>query len=376
MRTGRHEEQFSRHTHYFSFITYSILWKWLRDDGSAEDKDFENNPLHRCSGVLLDEFADLPPKSAEACRLLGRLARGDTANGDELLPQTRIVVAGYGLCPAYVQEVLGQHEFLTITGRFHTLDRSAVFPKQQNADLLQIAAQLAVAALLRTGRLKGDVIIFLPGRQEIAKVQHCLQELWRGPLRIVILHSEVIGTEEERDVDDESPDLSANAPLVTLATVIGAKGVTLETTRYAIIFPTTRSAVLWPSGTSRLADERVSQELEGNKSGRVGRTSDGLVTLLYNVDDSGHALASFPNVQVRPQAMMSNEIATVVVGSRSRLHLVLWTVRHLHSRGFPNIFRVQTPEPASLDSISTDAKKRLMLCWKTTVLPALKHLWA
>ncbi len=60
-------------------------------------QDFENNPLRRYSGVLLDEFAELPLKSAEACHLLGRLARGETANGNRLVQQTRIVVSGYGL---------------------------------------------------------------------------------------------------------------------------------------------------------------------------------------------------------------------------------------------------------------------------------------
>ena len=152
---------------------------------------------------------------------------------------------------------------------------------------------------------------------------------------------------------------------MTLSTVVGARSVTLETTRYAIIHLAMRSAVLWPSRISRLADERVSQELQGNMSGRVGRTSDGLVTILFNVDDSDQALSSLQTWRVRPQAMNA-EVATVIVGSRWRFFHVLWTVRHLRSRGFPNIYWAQTPQPASLDIISSDAKKRLVLCWKAT----------
>ena len=40
------------------------------------------------------------------------------------------------------------------------------------------------------------------------------------------------------------------------------------------------------AGFSRLADQRISREGEGNKAGRVGRTCNGLATFLFDVDDS------------------------------------------------------------------------------------------
>ena len=129
VRTGTHEEQFSKDTHRISFITYGILWKCLTVDQSDRSQHFGENPLQRYSAIFLDEFAELPPKSAEACRLLGKLARGNTANGDRLGMQTRIVASSYATSPQYVDARMGSHAFLTITGRHFTLDRSVVSPK-------------------------------------------------------------------------------------------------------------------------------------------------------------------------------------------------------------------------------------------------------
>ena len=45
-------------------------------------------------------------------------------------------------------------------------------------------------------------------------VQHCLQEMWAGPLRILMLHSEVIRTEEEQGVQNETQDITVGERLV------------------------------------------------------------------------------------------------------------------------------------------------------------------
>ena len=163
MRTGTHEEHFCKGTDWISVITYGILWKWLTGDHTARGQDFGENPLQRYSAIFLDEFAELPPKSAETCRLLGRLARGNTANGDRLRVDPRILVSVHAISPQCVDAPMGSHAFLTITGRHFTLDRSVVSPKQRNVDLLETAANLAVSALKRTGRCEGHVLIFCLG---------------------------------------------------------------------------------------------------------------------------------------------------------------------------------------------------------------------
>ena len=131
LHTGTQEMLFHHHTHKFSSITYDVLWWWFQGDGEATDYGVENNLLQRYSGILLDDFADLPPKSEEASCLLGRLLRGMTKKGKRLRPSVRIVVAGYGICEEYVDAVMGRHEFLSILADLLLYTDQLFFPKNR-----------------------------------------------------------------------------------------------------------------------------------------------------------------------------------------------------------------------------------------------------
>ena len=48
------------------------------------------------------------------------------------------------------------------------------------------------------------------------------------------------------------------------------------------------------SGITVLMDECVDPELEANMAGRVGRTRDGVVTYLFDIDDSEIQLQRLP----------------------------------------------------------------------------------
>ena len=89
------------------------------------------------------------------------------------------------------------------------------------------------------------------------------------------------------EVEDKVQFPKANGHrVVALATTIGARTITLENMKYAILHPAMRDEVLHASGISRLVDEPLSSELEGNMCGRVARLSSGVATLLYEPDDT------------------------------------------------------------------------------------------
>ena len=95
-------------------------------------------------------------------------------------------------------------------------------------------------------------------------------------LNIMMLHSDVIGNENEDVIETPEDD----GRLVVLSTVIGARSITVDRLKYAILHPHVRSSSLHPTGISRIQDVLVSAELSGNMAGRVARASDGLVTFL------------------------------------------------------------------------------------------------
>ncbi len=108
--------------------------------------------------------------------------------------------------------------------------------------------------------------------------------------------------------------------------------------------------------------------------GRVARLCSGLATLLYHPDDTALALSSMPP-DFRPQAMEDKTMwVTLVVGSPSRFYCVQHTCRHLKKSGFENIYWLRTPGATELDQLNEDPKKRVMMFWYTTVLPALVFL--
>jgi hypothetical protein len=144
--------------------------------------------------------------------------------------------------------------------------------------------------------------------------------------------------------------------------------------RYAIVHPAIRVEVLLSSGYSGLCMEPLSSELEGNMCGRVARLCSGLATLLYHPDDTALALSSMPP-DFRPQAMEDKTMwVTLVVGSPSRFYCVQHTCRHLKKSGVPNIYLLSTPGATELDQLNDDPKKRVMMFWYATVLPALLFL--
>ncbi len=230
------------------------------------------------------------------------------------------------------------------------MERCVVAPTNATIDILAVAASLAFNAIVRKGDQKGDVIVFLPGLQDMLDVQSILKQ--RLPtLTIWLLHSDLVGNEDETKIDLKDTE---NKGVVALSTIIGARSITFDTMRYAIVHPAIRAEVLLSSGTTGLCMEPLSSELEGNMCGRVARLCSGLATLLYHPDDTALALSSMP-LDFRPQAMEDKTMSvTLGVGSPSRFYSVQHTCRHLKKSVVPNIYLLSTPGATELDQLNYD----------------------
>ena len=229
--------------------------------------------IHRYGGYFLDEFSDLNPMEEECANILRHSMTQDA--------DLRMVVAGYSLRSDQLQSLIGDHKLITVTGRRYSLEQCRISLPGDTSALLTLAVHLALAALSRTKDQEGNVIVFLPGMHEMLQVQKALNKK-HPKLDVMLLHSDVIGTEEE---DPIAKPADKNARVVVLSSIIGARSVTIDGLKYAILHPHVRTSSLHPTGLSRILDVLLSGELAGNMAGRVARVCDGLVTFLELVQD-------------------------------------------------------------------------------------------
>jgi hypothetical protein len=241
-------------------------------------------------------------------------------------------------------------------------------------NMLNACAELAVAALKRQD---GNVIVFLPGLQEILTTEEKVVKLMAGSLEVntVILHSEMLGACDDQPKTFTGRTNKCN--VLVLASSIAARSITLPDMRYVFIHPHTRVPVMHGTGITVLMDERVDPELEANMAGRVGRTCDGVVTYLFDIDDSEIQLQTLTiDRTVTLIAEDGRNVRTLVMACASRLHYARHTMQHLENRGFPNIMWLRTPETSDIHGLDPENnyRRRLMIIYYTTVLPAVRRL--
>ena len=117
--------------------------------------------------------------------------------------------------------------------------------------------------------------------------------------------------------------------MLVLASSVAARAITSPDMKYVFIHPYTRMPVLHSSGILELVEERVDSELEANMAGRVGRTCEGIVTYLYDVNDSDLALQALPaSVPAASVADHGDRVMTLVLAPSRRLYYARHTMQH------------------------------------------------
>ena len=146
LKTANDDEPFSKSTTNLSIINYGILWEWMTSDASI---------LRRYDALLLDEWADTGPKQREMGRMIRHMMQSKELPGD-----FRLVLMSAALQKADVSELFGEDfGHVIVAGRNQSMERCVVMPPSAK-ELLQTAAQLAIAAINRTGSRAGDCIVF------------------------------------------------------------------------------------------------------------------------------------------------------------------------------------------------------------------------
>ena len=144
--------------------------------------------------------------------------------------------------------------------------RCVVTPVSQ-ADPLETATLLTIAAVQRPAERAVDCVVFLPGTEEILDVHQ--------RIKLVAPACKVRIVQDEEDVageDDEKHEV------VALSTAIGARSVTLDTVRHVFIHAGIRASCIHSSGNMQRLKTSIAPERDTNQAGRIGRASCGLGT--------------------------------------------------------------------------------------------------
>jgi ATP-dependent helicase HrpB len=168
---------------------------------------------------------------------------------------------------------------LSSTGRSFPVE-IAFFPARREESL---EAQTARAVEHALAAHPGDVLVFLPGQREIARVQAALAQRATGSgehrqADVLALHGE-LPVEQQSRVLQPAPD---GVRRVVLATNVAESSVTLPGVRVVIDTGLAREPRFDPnSGFSRLDVVTISQASADQRAGRAGRVAEGWAYRLW-----------------------------------------------------------------------------------------------
>ncbi|MEX0160758.1 MULTISPECIES: ATP-dependent RNA helicase HrpA [unclassified Microbacterium] len=258
----------------------------LMTDGILLNEIHRDRLLRRYDTIIIDEAHE---RSLNVDFLLGYLVRILPERPDLKVIITSATIdpesfarhfASPDGVPAPVIEVSGRTFPVEIRYRAQT-------DETENAEEADEVTAI-VAALRELDREEpGDVLVFLPGEAEIRDAADAVRGAYskdRSPTEVLPLYGRLSAAEQHRVF--EKSRVAGVRRRVVLATNVAETSLTVPGIRYVIDTGTARiSRYSNRSKVQRLPIEAISQASANQRSGRAGRTSDGIAIRLYSEED-------------------------------------------------------------------------------------------
>ncbi|KRG40420.1 ATP-dependent helicase [Stenotrophomonas panacihumi] len=237
-------------------VTEGILTRMIQDDPLLEG----------VAAVLFDEFHE-----RHLAGDLGLALALDVQS--QLREDLRIVVMSATLDGERLARFLDAPR-LSSEGRSFPVE-IAHFPVRRD-EALEPQARRAVEQAL--AQHPGDVLVFLPGQREIARVQAALEGVLDPAVQVLPLHGELPLEQQTRVLQ---PDADGRRRVV-LSTNVAESSVTLPGVRVVVDAGLAREPAYDPnSGFSRLETATISQASADQRAGRAGRVAPGWAYRLW-----------------------------------------------------------------------------------------------
>lgn len=236
-------------------VTEGILTRMLQDDPELPD----------VGAIIFDEFHER--------HLAGDLGTALALDVQaSLRPDLRLIVMSATLEGARIAEWLSA-PVVRSAGRAFPV-RVEYPPARRGEDLNAQLRRVAQQALTETD---GDVLVFLPGRREIAQAQRILVES-TPDVEVLPLHGELSLAEQQAAL----APADAGTRRVILATNVAESSITVPGVRAVIDAGLAREPRFDPnSGFTRLATVNISQASADQRTGRAGRVAPGVAYRLW-----------------------------------------------------------------------------------------------
>ncbi len=241
-------------------VTEGILTRIVQNDPGLEEYGL----------VIFDEFHER--------NLHGDLGLALALQSQDVLRKDlRILVMSATLDIARVSSLLGKAPSIHCAGKQFPVDIQYYPPRAGLSP--ESAVPGAVKRALRDS--KGDILVFLPGMGEIARVEselRTLDEMQRG-IDIHTLHSSIPAERQDAAI---RPSLAGIRKIV-LATSIAETSITIDGVTAVVDSGLSRVPRFSPrTGLTRLETVRVSRASAEQRAGRAGRTAPGTCYRIWN----------------------------------------------------------------------------------------------
>jgi len=156
----------------------------------------------------------------------------------------------------------------------------------------------------------GGILVFLSGEREIREASNALRKHHKPSVEILPLFARLSSAEQNKIFHP------TGARRIVLSTNVAETSLTVPGIKYVIDTGLARiSRYSWRSRVQRLPIEKISQASANQRSGRCGRTSDGIAIRLYSEDDYlSRSEFTLPEIQRTNLASVILQLASLNLG--------------------------------------------------------------
>ncbi|MDQ0642268.1 ATP-dependent RNA helicase HrpA [Microbacterium murale] len=254
----------------------------LMTDGILLNEIHRDRLLRRYDTIIIDEAHE---RSLNVDFLLGYLTR--------ILPERpdlKVIITSATIDPASFAKHFATPggepaPVIEVSGRTYPVEIRYRAPSEDESEDEVSAIVIALRELDREA--PGDVLVFLPGEAEIRDAADAVRAAYassKAPVEVLPLYGRLSAAEQHRVF--EPSRVTGVRRRVILATNVAETSLTVPGIKYVVDTGTARiSRYSNRSKVQRLPIEPISQASANQRSGRAGRTSDGIAIRLYGEDD-------------------------------------------------------------------------------------------